>query len=69
MKGWMHCGVWKKKTLASPILTDVKVCIFSSLSFFHEDMKADAIKSNQVSSDVTHGQVCNDGHEKIQVIL
>lgn len=32
MKGWLHCGIWK--TLASPQLTDVKVCGFSSL-FFH----------------------------------
>ncbi len=28
-KGWMHCGIWK--TLASPQLTDVKVCVLSSL--------------------------------------
>lgn len=59
------CIVIFEKLWLAPRLTDVKVCAFSSLSF-RWDMKADTIRLNQVPSNVTRLQVCNDSRENIQ---
>lgn len=68
MKGWMHCGFWKK--LASPQLTGVDNCVFSILIMeTWRQTPSSPIKSNWVLS-MWHTNRCgNYSQENICDIL